>query len=182
VYTLSRIGKMPIQIPSGVDVKLEDGTVVVKGPKGTLRQIISPEIICEIKDKTISFSPITTEYKHKAKWGLYRVLVNNMIVGVTAGYQKDLEIIGVGYKAEMKGKDLNVLVGYSHPVYFKAVEGVAFSVESGTKINIKGIDKQLIGQMAADIRRVRKPEPYKGKGIRYTGEVVRKKAGKTGTK
>lgn len=179
---MSRIGKKPVQIPSGVEVKLDGSEVVVKGPKGTLRQAISPEIKTEIKDKEIHFVPVSEDKKHYAKWGLYRVLVENMIVGVTAGYQKDLEIVGVGYKAELKGKQLTVNVGLSHPVHFQQVEGVTFTVEAGTKISIKGIDKQQVGQISADIRKTRKPEPYKGKGIRYAGEVVRKKAGKTGTK
>jgi large subunit ribosomal protein L6 len=179
---VSRIGKKPIEIPAGVDVKTEGNEVIVKGPKGTLRQLMTSEIKCVVKDKLIQVVPVAIEKQYYALWGLYRVLIENMIVGVTVGYQKDLEIIGVGYKAELKGKELTVLVGYSHPVVFTSPEGVTFSVDGGTKISIKGIDKQKVGQIAADIRRVRKPEPYKGKGIRYAGELVRKKAGKTGTK
>jgi large subunit ribosomal protein L6 len=177
---LSRVGKVPIQIPKGVEVKVDGLKVLVKGPKGQTSQDISADIKAEVADDQISFSPLSDSQETKAKWGLYRVLVRNMIVGVTAGYTKELDIVGVGYKAELKGKSISVSVGHSHPVIIEPKGGVAFAVQGGSRIVITGIDKQAVGQVAAEIRHVRPPEPYKGKGVRYVNEAVRKKAGKTG--
>lgn len=179
---MSRIGKKPIDIPDGVEVKKEGNTVIVKGPKSTLSQVVSQDIAVEIKDKQVMLSPATEVDNVSAQWGLYRMLVSNMVEGVSKGFQKVLEIIGVGYKAEVKGKDLNISVGYSKPVLFKAVDGVTYKTEGPTKIIVEGVDKQKVGQVAADIRSIRPPEPYKGKGIRYSGEHVRRKAGKSAIK
>jgi large subunit ribosomal protein L6 len=177
---LSRVGKVPIKIPKGVDVNINGAAISVKGPKGQMQQVISSDIKIQIADGEIRFSPVSENLETKAKWGLYRVLVNNMIVGVTSGYSKELDIVGVGYKAELKGKSLNLMVGHSHQVIVEPKGGVVFTLSGPTKIVVSGTDKQAVGQLAAEIRHVRPPEPYKGKGVRYTNENVRKKAGKTG--
>jgi len=178
---MSRIGKKPIQIPAGVEIKIEDSEITVKGPKGELKREIRPEIAVEKKDNEIIVSVKENlpakGGKTKSFWGLTRTLIFNMIEGVTNGHQKKLEVRGVGYKASLEGEDLVLLVGYSHPVKIKKTEGIDFAIEKNI-IVISGTDKQLVGQVAAEIRKVRKPEPYKGKGIRYVGEYVRRKVGK----
>ena len=174
---MSRIGKKPITIPEGVEIKIEDSEIRVKGPKGELKREIRPEIKVEIKEKEILVSPLKETKKTKAFWGLTRALINNMVKGVIEGYEKKLQIEGVGYKARVEGEYLILEVGFSHPVKIKQPEGINFSVEKNI-ITVSGIDKELVGQVAAKIRKVRPPEPYKGKGIRYLGEQIRKKAGK----
>ncbi len=174
---MSRIGKKPISISEGVEVKIEGQNVIVKGPKGELQKEVRPEIKVEIKENEILVSPGKETKKTNAFWGLTRTLIFNMIKGVTEGYEKKLEIQGVGYKANLEGEDLVLQVGFSHPVKMDKVEGIKFEVEKNI-ITISGIDKELVGQVAAKIRKVRPPEPYKGKGIRYVGEEVRRKAGK----
>lgn len=179
---MSRIGKVPVQIPSGVQVTVNKQLVEISGPKGTLKRQVSDEIGIAIEDNFIVLTPKTQTDTTKALWGLNRVLLENMIVGVVSGYKRDLEIVGVGYKAEMKGKDVNIAAGLSSTVLFKAPEGIKISVDNQVKISIEGIDKEKVGQIAAEIRRIRPPEPYKGKGIRYAGEAIRRKAGKTAGK
>lgn len=179
---MSRIGKVPVSVPSGVQVSINGQKVEVKGNKGTLSHDVPKDLSVVLKDGTVQVMPSTESENVKALWGLYRVLIDNMIIGVSKGYRKELEIHGVGYKAEMKGKDLNISVGFSSPKLFKAPQGLTFGVENQTKIIIEGIDKQMVGQAAADIRRIRPPEPYKGKGIRYVGEQIRRKAGKAAGK
>lgn len=179
---MSRIGKLPVKIPNGVEVKVEGNEIVVKGPKGSLRQALTTEITITIADGEAVVSPTNESKKARSQWGLYRVLVHNMVTGVSQGFTRGLTITGVGYRAEMRGKDLLVHVGYSHPVMFRPPEGITFGTEGATKILVSGIDKQAVGQIASDVRDIRPPEPYKGKGIRYEGEEVRRKAGKTGTK
>lgn len=178
---MSRIGKLPVTVPAGVEVNITDTNfVTVKGPKGTLSQQVSPAIKIENKDGKLVF---TNESKAKgadAQYGLVRSLVHNMVVGVSEGFAKKLEIQGVGYKAEKKGKDLVMQLGYSHPVVMPDPEGITTEVPDATHIVVKGADKALVGNYAANIRKWRKPEPYKGKGIRYEGEYVRRKEGKTG--
>ena len=175
---MSRIGKLPIAVPSGVDVAIDGGTVTVKGPKGQLSRVISERIAIERAADELLVTRGDDERQSRALHGLTRSLVANMVTGVTDGYQKSLEIVGVGYRASLKGNDLEILVGYSHPVLYPAPDGIAFEVPVPTRIVVRGIDKEQVGQVAAEIRRIRKPEPYKGKGIRYEGEVVRRKAGK----
>ncbi|MCL2695784.1 MAG: 50S ribosomal protein L6 [Clostridiales bacterium] len=180
---MSRIGKLPVAVGAGVTITVDDQSVVtVKGPKGTLSQKVSPEMQLEQTDGQLLVKRPSDNKQHRALHGLTRSLINNMVVGVTNGYEKKLEIVGVGYKATLNGSTLVVNVGYSHPVEFKAPEGISFEVPAPTRITVKGIDKQLVGQMAADIRITRPPEPYKGKGIRYEGEYVRRKEGKTSKK
>jgi len=174
---MSRIGKKPVAIPDGVEIEINGNVVTVKGPKGELKREIRPEVRVEKKDNQILLAPAKKSKKTKAFWGLFRTLIFNMIKGVKEGYEKKLEIKGVGYKANLEGEDLILNVGYSHPVRIKKPEGITFSVERNI-ITISGIDKELVGQIAAKIRKVRKPEPYKGKGIRYLGEEVRRKVGK----
>lgn len=174
---MSRIGKKPIEIPEGVEVEIEDNKVVIKGPKGELNREIRPEIGIEIKEKEIFVSPKIKTKKTKAFWGLTRTLLFNMIEGTTKGYEKKLEIKGVGYKVSLEGEELILNVGFSHQVKIKMPEGINFSVEKNT-ITVSGIDKEKVGETAAKIRRVKPPEPYKGKGIRYVGEYVRRKVGK----
>lgn len=178
---MSRIGKLPVTLPSGVEVKLDGGEVMVKGPKGELRQ----RILSEVVDVTLNDGKILVARKgdaksHRSAHGLTRTLIANMVEGVSRGFRKSLEITGVGYRVAKSGEHLNLSLGFSHPVTFEAPKGVALSVEGQTKIHVDGIDKQAVGQVAADIRRLRKPEPYKGKGIRYEGERIRKKLGKAG--
>jgi len=179
---LSRIGKVPVKIPNGIQVSVSGQKIEVKGAKGTLSRELPNGIKAEISDGEITVSPIEEKEGLKALWGLYRQLIENMVIGCSVGYKRELEIIGVGYKAEMKGNDVNVLAGYSGPKFYKAPKGITISVENQTKIVIQGIDKEVVGQVAADIRRIRPPEPYKGKGIRYAGEKILRKAGKTAGK
>jgi large subunit ribosomal protein L6 len=176
---MSRIGKQAIQIPSGVDVAVgADNVVTVTGPRGTLTQAIHPNIKVVVEDGTARVERPDDEGFNRGLHGLSRTLVANMVEGVTNGYEKRLQIIGVGYRAAMKGKDLEVQVGYSHPVLVPQPDGIEFEVPAPTSIVVRGNDKQLVGEVAANIRKIRKPEPYKGKGIRYENEYVRKKAGK----
>ncbi len=176
---MSRIGRSPIPVPSGVTVEVTGGHVKVSGPKGTLERDLPRDITVRQDDGTLLVERPDDERHHRALHGLTRSLVNNMVVGVTEGFQKDLEIVGVGYRATGQGPSrIELSVGYSHPVVMEAPEGITFEVPAPTRISVKGIDKQAVGQVAADIRRLRKPEPYKGKGVRYAGEVVRRKAGK----
>ena len=177
---MSRIGKMPIAIPSGVEVKVAGATVSVKGSKGILTLDLHPAMAVAVEAGTIVVSRPSDESLHRALHGLTRSLIANMVEGVTNGYSKTLEIQGVGYRAALKGSDLEIAVGYSHPVTVKAPQGIAFEVPQPTRIVVSGTDKQAVGQIAANIRAIRKPDPYKGKGIRYQGEYVRKKAGKAG--
>lgn len=178
---MSRIGKLPISIPGGVTITVDDGnTVTVKGPKGTLTENFSPDMELTQENGVITVKRPSDDKRHRALHGLTRSLLNNMVHGVTSGFNKDLEIEGVGYKAQKQGNKLVLNMGYSHPVEFVEPEGITFDVPAPNKISVKGISKQKVGQVAADIRAVREPEPYKGKGIRYAGEVVRRKEGKTG--
>lgn len=178
---MSRIGKLPITIPAGVTITVSDeNTVTVKGPKGTLSEKISKDITVSIEDGVLTVARPSDVKEHRALHGLSRSLINNMVVGVTAGYTKTLEIVGTGYKAQMQGKNLVLNLGYSHPVEMIPREGIEFEVPAPTKVIVKGINKQVVGQTAAEVRAVRKPEPYKGKGVRYEGEYVRRKEGKTG--
>ncbi len=180
---MSRIGKMPIKVPDGVEINISDNTISVKGPKGSLSQEISNDIKVDFnkEEKQLNLSILLADdKKQKSMWGLYRVLIDNMVTGVTSGFKKALEIQGIGYKAEKKGSNLLISAGYSHPVLFIADDGISLDAESPTKIVVSGIDKQKVGQTASEIRSIRPPEPYKGKGIRYEGEYVRRKAGKTG--
>jgi large subunit ribosomal protein L6 len=175
---VSRVGRKPIQIVKGVTVSQKDGKVVVKGPKGELSATVHPEITVEIKPTEIHVSRHADDGAHRALHGLWRALIQNMINGVTQGYSQKLEIVGVGYRAEMKGKKLQLVLGYSHPILFSPPEGVNLEAPTQTSIMISGIDKQLVGLVAAKIRSFRPPEPYKGKGVKYEGEYIRRKAGK----
>ena len=175
---MSRIGKEPIKIPESVKIELNDQTIKVKGPKGELQRNIHPYTKVEMKDNLLIVKRSSEEKFHKSLHGLYRSLINNMVIGVTEGYLKTLEIVGVGYKAEKKGSRIIISLGFSHPIIFVPPEGINFEIERQI-IKISGIDKELVGQVAAKIRSFRPPEPYKGKGIRYFGEEVKRKAGKT---
>ena len=178
---MSRIGKEPVAIPDGVEVSLDGGVITVTGPQGTLTQQIHPDITVTIADGEVVVTRPDDEREHRALHGLTRALIANMVIGVTQGYQRNLRIVGVGYRAESQGSDrLVVQVGYSHPVEVVAPEGVTLSVPTPTRIEVRGADKQRVGQVAADIRAIRRPEPYKGKGIRYEDEHVRRKSGKAG--
>ena len=180
---MSRIGRMPIAIPAGVTVEIaENNKVTVKGPKGTLERVLAPEMEIKVEGTEIVVSRPNDLKRMKALHGLTRTLINNMVIGVTAGYQKVLEINGVGYRAAKQGKTLTLSLGYSHPVEMVDPEGIETTVENQTKITVKGIDKEKVGQFAAEIRSKRGPEPYKGKGIKYSDEVIRRKVGKTGKK
>jgi large subunit ribosomal protein L6 len=179
---MSRIGKLPITVPSGVAVTVNGSDVTVKGPKGELSRVFRPELAIALDGDTITVTRSSEIKQHRAYHGLTRSLLNNMVLGVSQGFSKDLEIQGVGYKAEESPKGVKLIVGYSNPVNFEAPAGVKISVENNTKVKVVGIDKQMVGHVAAEIRKVRPPEPYKGKGIRYLGEAVRRKAGKTGAK
>ena len=179
---MSRIGKRPVAVPAGVTVKLAGNTIAVTGPKGELARTLHPEMAVALADGQVSVSRPSDDKRHKALHGLTRTLVANMVEGVTKGYSRMLEIQGVGYKAEARPYGVNLVVGLSHQVQFKAPAGVKISVENNTVVKVEGADKELVGQVAAEIRQVRPPEPYKGKGIRYQGEQVRRKAGKTGAK
>jgi large subunit ribosomal protein L6 len=179
---MSRIGKLPITVPSGVDVAVEERKVTVKGPKGTLSHTVaSPITVARSEDGAIEVSRPNDERLSKSLHGLTRTLIANMVTGVTQGYEKKLEIVGVGYRVLSKGPtQLEFQLGYSHPITFNAPEGITFTVEGPTKLGVQGIDKQLVGEVAANIRKLRKPEPYKGKGVRYAGEQIRRKVGKAG--
>jgi large subunit ribosomal protein L6 len=176
---MSRIGKRPVPIPKGVTAALDGHRLTVKGPKGELGRTFHPEMILAVEDGTVVVRRPSDEARHKALHGLTRTLVANMVDGVTKGFVKTLEIQGVGYKAEPKPFGVQLVVGFSHPVPYHAPQGVKISVENNVLVKIEGIDKELVGQVAAELRNVRPPEPYKGKGIRYVGEHVRRKAGKT---
>jgi large subunit ribosomal protein L6 len=175
---MSRIGRLPIPIPDGVDVQIEPGLVRVRGPKGQLQQAVSPDLSFEREDSRLLVKRPTDRGEHRALHGLTRSLVNNMVEGVTNGFEKRLEIQGVGYRAQLKGKTLELALGFSHPVRLEAPEGIDFEVPAPTQIVVRGIDKQAVGEIAARIRKFRPPEPYKGKGVRYAGEYVARKVGK----
>ena len=177
---MSRIGKLPVAIPAGVKISLDGNTITVTGPKGTLTQELNGRMTIAVETDQINVSRPTDSKQDGALHGLTRALINNMVVGVTTGFQKDLEINGVGYRAEISGKTLTLSLGYSHPVVYTLPDGITVEVEKQTKLSVKGIDKQLVGAAAAKIRSFRKPEPYKGKGIKYADEHIVRKAGKAG--
>jgi large subunit ribosomal protein L6 len=178
---MSRIGRLPIPVPGGVDVTVDGQTVNVTGPKGTLSHTVAaPITVSRADDGTLAVARPDDERSSRALHGLSRTLIANMITGVTEGYTKTLEIVGVGYRVQARGSDLEFALGFSHPVPVRAPEGITFTVESPTRLRVTGIDKQQVGQVAANIRGLRKPDPYKGKGVRYQGEVVKRKVGKTG--
>jgi large subunit ribosomal protein L6 len=177
---MSRIGRQPITIPSGVTAKVDGREVTVSGPKGTLTMTVAEPITVSEEEGALVVSRPDDERDSKARHGLTRTLVNNMVIGVTEGYEKGLEIVGTGYRVAAKGSDLEFQLGFSHPVVVTPPDGITFQVESPVKFKVMGIDKQKVGEVAANIRKIRKPEPYKGKGVRYEGEVVRRKAGKAG--
>lgn len=179
---MSRIGRKPISLPKGVAVTVNGREVQVKGPKGTLTEMIPQDINVEQQEDQLVVTRPSDAKKYRAFHGLSRALIANMVEGVTNGFEKKLELVGVGYRAQMQGKKLVLSVGYSHPVEIEAPEGIEFEVPAATKITVRGIDKQLVGNTAAHIRAIRKPEPYKGKGIKYEGEQIRRKAGKAGAK
>lgn len=179
---MSRIGRKPISLPPGVEIKIENGVIKVKGPKGVLTQSIPEDITIDQQAGELLVTRPSDAKKHRAFHGLTRALVANMVTGVTTGFEKKLEMVGVGYRAQLQGGKLVISIGFSHPVEVEPPVGIEFEVPAVTKITVKGIDKQLVGNTAADIRAIRKPEPYKGKGLRYENEVVRRKAGKTGAK
>jgi large subunit ribosomal protein L6 len=179
---MSRIGKLPVPVPSGVDVTIDGQHVTVKGPKGTLTHTVAEPITVTREDGVISVSRPDDERLSKSLHGLSRTLIANMVTGVTTGYTKTLEIVGTGYRVTAKGSDLEFALGYSHPVPVAAPEGITFRVETPTRFTVEGIDKQKVGEVAANIRKLRKPDPYKGKGVRYQGENIRRKAGKAGKK
>jgi large subunit ribosomal protein L6 len=179
---MSRIGRKPVTVPNGVTLQLEGNSVAVKGPRGELRRSLHPDMQIALDKDQFTVARPSEEKRHKALHGLTRTLVQNMVDGVSKGFSKTLEIQGVGYKAEAKPYGVNLIVGYSHPVKYEAPKGIKISVDNNTVVKIDGADKELVGQVAAELRAVRPPEPYKGKGIRYQGEHVRRKAGKTGAK
>jgi large subunit ribosomal protein L6 len=175
---MSRIGKQPIAVPSGVEVQVDGVRVAVKGPRGQLERTMHPDMQIRLEDATVSVSRPSDERLHRSLHGLTRSLIANMVQGVTEGFEKRLEIVGVGYRATLKGNDLELALGFSHTVGVPAPDGIEFEVPAPNRIVVRGIDKELVGEVAANIRKLRKPEPYKGKGVRYEGEYVRKKAGK----
>ncbi len=175
---MSRIGRQPVTIPQGVQIAIDGAEVTVTGPRGTLTQAVPADMHIGIEDDTLTVSRPSDGREHRSLHGLTRSLIANMVEGVTNGFEKRLEIVGVGYRAAMKGSDVEFALGFSHPVLFEAPDGIEFDVPAPTRVTVRGIDKQQVGQVAANIRKLRKPEPYKGKGIRYEGEHVRKKAGK----
>ena len=179
---MSRIGRKPISLPPGVEIKIEDNIITVKGPKGVLSQAIPEDITINQQESELLVTRPSDAKRHRAMHGLARALVANMVTGVTTGFEKKLEMVGVGYRAQLQGNKLVINIGFSHPVEVDPPQGIEFEVPAVTKITVKGIDKQLVGNTAADIRAIRKPEPYKGKGLRYENEAVRRKAGKTGAK
>jgi large subunit ribosomal protein L6 len=178
---MSRIGRLPVTVPSAVDVAIEGSDVTVKGPKGTLsHSVAAPIAVAKAEDGTIAVTRPDDERLSRALHGLTRTLINNMVIGVTEGYEKKLEIVGTGYRVLAKGSDLEFALGYSHPIVITPPAGITFAVESQTRFSVQGIDKQQVGEVAANIRKLRKPDPYKGKGVRYAGEQVRRKVGKAG--
>ena len=177
---MSRIGKLPIPVPAGVEVKIDGQSIEVKGPKGSLTHVVPAPITIVLEDNTITVSRPNDERLARSLHGLTRTLIANNIHGVTQGFSKGLEIVGTGYRVAAKGADLEFALGYSHPITVTPPAGITFTVEGNTKLTVNGIDKQAVGEVAANIRKLRKPEPYKGKGVRYAGEVVRRKAGKSG--
>lgn len=177
---MSRIGKLPVTVPAGVDVTIDGQKVTVKGPKGTLEHVIAEPIAAKFEEGVITVSRPDDQRISRSLHGLTRTLINNMVIGVTDGYSKRMEIVGTGYRVVAKGSDLEFSLGYSHTITVEAPEGISFTVETPTKFSVNGIDKQQVGELAANIRKLRKPEPYKGKGVRYADEVVRRKAGKAG--
>ncbi len=177
---MSRIGRLPIAVPAGVDVTIDGRSVTVKGPRGSLNRALHPDITVSRQDATLVVTRPTEQKTHKQLHGLTRTLVNNMVVGVTDGYRKGLEITGVGYRAALVGRKLQLNLGYSHQIEIDPPDGISFEVETPTRLAVVGIDKELVGQIAAKVRSTRKPEPYKGKGVRYAGEYIRRKAGKAG--
>lgn len=177
---MSRIGKKPIAIPKGVTVKVDGAAVEVKGPKGQMRQALPPGVTVALEGSQLLTRKATDERELDKFHGLARSLVNNAVVGVTEGWKRELDIVGVGYRAEVKGKQVVLALGYSHPVVFDVPAGVDVAIEKQTHITVTGVDRQLVGQVAANLRRLRKPDPYQQKGVRFTGEVLKKKAGKTG--
>ena len=180
---MSRIGRMPVVIPAGVEVSIEDGNLItVKGPKGTLTQKLSPKMTLSMEGNEVHVARPNDEKENRALHGLTRALLHNMVVGVTEGYKKELEINGVGYRAAKEGNKLILTIGYSHPVEVAEIPGISIEVPSANKVVISGCDKQMVGQFAAEVREKRPPEPYKGKGIKYVDEVIRRKVGKTGAK
>ena len=179
---MSRIGRMPIAIPAGVTVEVNGNKVTAKGPKGELTQEMHPDMIIEVEGNEVLVKRPSEDKLHKSLHGLTRTLVHNMIVGVSEGYKKELDVVGVGYRVAMEGKKLVMNIGFSHTVDVEPVDGITIEAPAPNKIVISGLDKQLVGQFAADVRKKRPPEPYKGNGIRYTGEVIRRKEGKTGAK
>ena len=179
---MSRIGRKPVTVPKGVTLQVQGNTVAVKGPRGELSRALHPEMQIAFTNDQFTVTRPSEEKRHKALHGLTRTLVQNMVEGVSKGFSKSLEIQGVGYKAEAKPYGVNLIVGYSHPVKYEAPKGIKITVDNNTMVKIEGADKELVGQVAAELRSVRPPEPYKGKGIRYVGEQVRRKAGKTGAK
>jgi len=180
---MSRIGKAPIEIPAGVTVKVENNVITVNGPKGELSQAINPELEVKIEDGHIQFNRPSDDREHRAQHGLYRALVHNMVVGVSTGYRKEMELVGVGYKAEATGQELKLTLGYSHDIYIKLSKEIKVEAKSERNKNpliiLESADKQLLGQVCAKIRSLRKPEPYKGKGVKFVGEVIRRKSGKS---
>ena len=179
---MSRIGKLPVPVPSGVDITIDGQQVTVKGPKGQLSHVVAEPITIAREDGVIAVSRPDDERESKSLHGLSRTLIANMVTGVTSGYTKTLEIVGTGYRVTARGGDLEFALGYSHPVLVRAPDGITFRVETPTRFAVEGIDKQKVGEVAANIRKLRKPDPYKGKGVRYQGEVIRRKAGKAGKK
>jgi large subunit ribosomal protein L6 len=177
---MSRIGKKPIAIPKGVTIKVDGAAVDVKGPKGQMRQALPPGVSATIEDNQLLTKKISDDRELDKFHGLARSLMNNAVVGVTDGWKRELDIVGVGYRAELKGKQIVLALGYSHPVIYDIPTGIDVAVEKQTHITVTGVDRQLVGQVAANLRRLRKPDPYQQKGVRYTGEVLKKKAGKTG--
>lgn len=178
---MSRIGRLPITVPAGVDVSIDGADITVKGPKGTLsHRVPAPITVAKAEDGTLSVTRPNDERMARSLHGLTRTLVANMVAGVTEGYTKKLEIVGTGYRVIAKGSDLEFALGFSHPVIIPAPEGISFAVETPTRFSVSGIDKQQVGEVAAKLRKLRKPDPYKGKGVRYEGEVIRRKAGKAG--
>ena len=180
---MSRIGKLPIPVPSGVDVSVEAGTVVVKGPKGTLSHRVADPIAVQRGDNgEVLVTRPDDERTSRALHGLTRSLIANMVTGVTQGYEKKLEIVGTGYRVQARGQSLEFALGYSHPITINPPDGISFAVEAPTRFSVSGIDKQQVGEVAANLRKLRKPDPYKGKGVRYAGEQIKRKVGKAGKK
>ncbi|MFT4471103.1 50S ribosomal protein L6 [Arthrobacter sulfonylureivorans] len=177
---MSRIGRLPITVPAGVEVKVDGNVVSVKGAKGELSHTLASPITVSLDENTLTVARPNDERESRSLHGLTRTLINNMIVGVTEGYKKDLEIVGTGYRVQAKGANLEFALGFSHPVVVNAPEGITFAVEGANKLSVSGINKQQVGEVAANIRKLRKPDPYKGKGVRYAGEQIRRKVGKAG--